>query len=130
MTEERTCQGTTNGRPCRAPSTLVGESGFCRSHDPAQKDALRLDASKGGRKAARTKHLSNGELPPLESPQAAARWTEVVGRAVATGRLSASQGHAMLRAVSEFLRAHDAGDVAERMEALRNQVEKLKAGAP
>src|SRR5687767_12131312 len=97
---------------CRAPFQFVGPSGYCWSHDPANLDARRLASQLGGARTAAQKRRRHGltedELPPLTNPAAAAAWTAIVGRAVATGRLNASIGQTVMRTVAEFLKAHEA----------------------
>lgn len=128
------CQATTaDGRPCGAPEQLVDPStGLCISHDPDRAGVLREAGLKGGiamrKKARDDKGLTHAELPPLDGPASAALWTEVIGRAVATGRIPASRGQTALRAVSEFLRAHAAGETADRLARLQSQVDGLRNG--
>lgn len=77
-------------------------------------------------RCGRLRGLSSGELGPLESPQDAARWLEVVGRAASTGKLTHQQGRTIATTVREWLRAWDSGQVAEELERLRQQVTELK----
>ena len=86
-----------------------------------------------GRKGAESlkKHwrgqvLDETELPPLRTPHDAEEWLEVVGRAVATGRLSHNHGRTIATTIREWLKAHEAGKVAERVEELREQVAVLR----
>lgn len=123
MPPDRTCRGEKrDGSPCRAPSNMVDpETGYCPAHDPGARERLREAARKGGEATAKKlqrEGLQEEELPPLDSPQAAARWLEVVARAVATGRLGHHEGRTVVRAVREFLRAHDAGRLSERLDNL------------
>lgn len=134
MLKDQGCQATTaDGRPCGAPESLVDpRSGLCTSHDPDRRGHLREAARKGGRINARRfrqdDQLEDRDLPPLDSPQAASKWCEVAGRAVATGRLSHNQAKAIVRAVREFLRSHEAGEVAEKIDTLQEKVARLKKG--
>ncbi len=52
----------------------------------------------------------------------------IIGRAVAEGRLRSRDGDATTRAVREWLRAHEAGAVADQVEELRRKVAELKGG--
>ena len=70
--------------------------------------------------------LDQHELPALRTPQDAETWLEVVGRAVAEGKLSHNQGRTVATTVREWLKAHEAGKVAERVEELREQVAALR----
>lgn len=132
MVRDRQCKGTlADGARCGAPQGLVDPlSGYCRAHDPATEEE-RLAASRRGGEATRARYsraLQAEDLPTLDSPQAAARWCDIIGRAAATGRLSASAAQAALRSVSECLRAIEAGDTAERLDALQEQVAGLRSG--
>lgn len=120
-----------DGTPCNAPSNLVDpNSGFCTSHDPERREELREAARRGGRATAkrfRSGGLSDEELPPLTSPEVAEVWLERIGRASATGRLRHQDATAATRAVQQWLRAHEVGVMAERMDRLRETVDELKA---
>lgn len=74
--------------------------------------------------------LDPGELPPLDGPRSAAEWLEIVGRAVAEGRLPHRNGDAVVRAVRAFLAAHEAGEVADSIAELQAAVRKLKGEDP
>jgi hypothetical protein len=126
--EPRRCRGdTAEGEPCQARPEWVNEDGWCLSHDPspeaarARKQRARLGGAVTA--AKNSKGIDPDSLPPLDGPKAAARWTEVIGLAVTTGRLSSAQAQAGLRAVSEFLRAHEAGTVQDRIEELAARLE-------
>jgi hypothetical protein len=72
------------------------------------------------------KGLASDELPPLRSPEAAERWAEIVGRAVAEKRLSHAEGRAIGSLVREFLKAHADGTMAKRLEALQTELDEVK----
>ena len=63
------------------------------------------------------KGLDDAALGPLESAADAKRWTVLVARSVATGALSAEQGRTVLAAVTAFLKAHEAGELEEKLAA-------------
>ena len=86
-------------------------------------------ALKGSIAARRAKGLAPDELPALDSPQAAERWLEEVGRAVSTGRLGHQEGRAIVGAVQQWLKAHEAGHVAERLEELAGRLDELRGGS-
>lgn len=121
-----------DGTRCGSPENFVDpDSGYCHAHGPGASERM----AEHGRKGAEAKNrkdrapgLDSEDLPPLDSPQAAAKWCEVAGRAVATGRLGHHEAKAVVRAVREFLRSHDAGEIADRVEELRSQVTALKRG--
>lgn len=72
------------------------------------------------------KGLDPDELPALDGPQAAAQWLQVIGRAVATGRLGHREGATVVRAVEAFLKAHDAGDIADQVGQIRAALDTFK----
>jgi len=81
-----------------------------------------------GRKAQKRNRtpLAEHELSDLHTPQDAARRLDFVGQAVGMGRLTHAQGRTIAMATREWLRAHEAGRMADRVETLREQVEALK----
>jgi hypothetical protein len=80
----------------------------------------------GTRRAWSRKGLSPEDLPPLKSHADAKLWLERIGRAVATDELSDRQGQAVIRAVSEWVKAHEGELTAEVVGDLRKEVERLK----
>lgn len=132
MPPELRCKATcANGSPCDSPSKLIDrETGLCRSHDPAKRDAIKAAARRGGQATARRNRstgLEEHELPPLNSPEVAEIWLERIARAVATGGLPHNDARAATAAIQQWLRAHEAGRMADKLETLREQLEKLKA---
>lgn len=128
------CNATrTDGEPCKAPEAMVDpDTGYCPSHQPDAAERL----SEAGRKGAeatnrrfRGEKLSEEELPPLDSPQAAEIWLENVGRAIATGRLSSAEGNAVKSTVREWLRAREAGEMQERIDELERKLAKARGDA-
>lgn len=131
--DEPRCRATTQaGEPCGAPSSMIDPStGLCPAHRPGGRDRLRIAGAKGA-EATRAKWrgrggLSEDELPPLDGPEAAESWLEAIGRAVATGRLGHNEAKAATGAIREWLRAHEAGAMSERVESLRKQLDRLRS---
>ena len=121
-----------DGETCRAPEHLVDLStGLCMSHAPGASERLAEAGRKGG-EAARRRFQRSGldpdDLPPLSSPESAELWLEKIGRAVSTGRLGHHEASAAVRAIREWLRAHDAGKVSARVTELQRQLEQLRKG--
>ncbi len=119
------------GEPCRAPASLVDPvSGFCPAHGPGAKERLSEQGKVGTQVTKQVrrkgKGLRPGELGPLRTPEDAKRWLRIIGRAVAEGRLRSRDGDATTRAVREWLRAHEAGVVTDRVEELKAEMAKLK----
>lgn len=124
----RTCGGTNaDGAPCKSP--VVGPGGYCPAHRPGGQEEMRRRARRGAEvaNAERTPPgLEPDELPPLESHADAKRWLETVGRAVATGRLTDRAGQAVIRAVSEWVKAHEGELTALVVDELQEEVERLQ----
>ncbi len=123
------------GIPCQAPDVFVDPmTGFCPAHVPGARDRLSNAGRKGGeatkRRLSGPAGLGPHELPALSSPEAAERWLEIVGRAVAEGRLAHRPGQVVATAVREWLKAHEAGRVAERLEELRRKLDVLLERGP
>lgn len=123
MPPERRCSATRDdGEPCGAPSSFVDpDTGLCWTHSEEGRERAREAARKGGQATARRLQgdgLDAEELPPLESPQAAETWCDVVGRACVTGRIGHNEAKAALRAVREWRESHEAGRVSERLDDL------------
>ena len=91
-----------------------------------------MEAGRRGGRATRVKWrgkgLADSDLPPLRTPQDAETWLEALGRAVATNELGHHEATAVTRTLREWLRAHEAGAVSERVERLRRQLDELRAG--
>ncbi len=131
MTPKLRCKATTaDGSPCNAPSSLVDpETRLCPSHDPANREKLR----EAGRRGAAVLHkryapsgMGDDELPPLTSPEVAELWLERIARAVATGRMAHQDATAATRALQQWLKAHEVGKMAGRLETLKRQLEEIK----
>lgn len=131
MPPERRCDGTkADGSSCGAPPNLIDpETGCCPAHGPDGREKMREIARKGAeatKRRWRDGGLDADELPPLDGPRAAEHWLEVTGRAVATGRLGHREGRTIVSAVKEWLSAHDAGRVSQRLEALMDALAKWR----
>lgn len=126
-TEKRSCQGTTDeGDPCGAPEGLVDpETGFCPAHGPGG----RSEMSRRGTRGAYASHkggLKDQELPKLEDHEDAKRWLELIGRAVATKRLSDRRAQAAIRAVEAWMKAEAEQLGAEAIEGLQERLSELE----
>ena len=121
-----------DGERCRAPEHLVDPStGLCLSHAPGASERL-AEAGRKGAEATRRRFQRTGldpeELPLLDSPESAELWLENIGRAVSTGRLGHNEAKAAVSAIREWLRAHEASAVSERVEKLKRQLDELRGG--
>ncbi len=71
--------------------------------------------------------LEPNELPELKTHADAQLWLEIIGRAVATGRLSDRQAQAAIRAVAEWVRAEGERATAEVVNDLKADIARMKA---
>ncbi len=125
-----------NGKRCDSPEPLVDpETGLCPAHAPGGSERMALLGRKGAEATARKWRgrggLEPGELPELGTPHDAQAALDIVAHAAAEGRLPQRQADATTRAVREWLRAWEAGAVAEQIAQLQRKVaalggEKLK----
>ncbi len=118
------------GKPCGSPESVVDpESGLCWAHQPGGRERLVEAGRKGAEATARKWRgrggLEPGELPELGTPQDAQRALDIVAHAAAEGRLPQRQADATTRAVREWLRAWEAGAVAEQVAQLQRKVASL-----
>ncbi len=131
MSAEARCRATrAGGEPCEAPPQLIGKDGFCPAHRPGARERLSEAGRKGAAATARKWRgrggLEPGELPELLTPHDAQTALDVVAHAVAEGRLPSRQAAETTRAIREWLRAWEAGAVADKLEELGAEIAKLK----
>ena len=118
------CRGVNAaGEPCKNP-VVDPETGFCVAHGPGGREELRRRAREGGRVTREMFAAGLHDLPPLRVPEDASEWLERVSRAVALGRLSASAGQAVIRGVREWREAHETTELAARLEALEDRLDR------
>jgi len=120
-----------HGEPCGSPESVVDpETGLCWAHRPGGRERLVEAGRKGAEATARKWRgrggLEPGELPQLVTPHDAQTALDIVAHAAAEGRLPQRQADATTRAVREWLRAHEAGAVADQVEELRRKLSELK----
>ncbi len=131
------CKATNqDGKRCQSPEHLVDlEAGYCPAHAPGGQERMAEMGRKGAEAMRRkwmAKGLEPGELPQLRTPHDAQEALDIVAHAAAEGRLPQRQADATTRAVREWLRAWEAGALAEQVAQLQRKVaalggEKLKA---
>jgi hypothetical protein len=125
------CRGQkANGSACGALPHLLDEDGYCPAHRDGGREAMAERGRRGG--LATKRRLSAGgletdELPSLETHDDAKRWLEVIGRAVATGRLSDRHAQAAVRAVAEWVRTEGEKTTAEVVAQLKADIEQLQS---
>ncbi len=122
------CEATNvRGQPCMAPESVVDlETGRCPAHRQDGHEAMRELGRRGAEATKRRWREGGMDTTSLRTPEDAQAWLEAVARAVANAGLSNAAGQTVVRAVREWLRARDAGEVTERLKQLQGQVVKLK----
>ena len=126
-----------DGSHCRSPESFVDlQTGFCRSHNPDNREELSEQGRRGAQattKKLRGSGLGTDDLPPLDNHAAARTWLEVIGRAVATGKIKDRDATAAIRAVEAWLKVRGEEITLSVVEELRAEVDRLKsemAGKP
>ena len=112
------------GEALQEPLHARWPDGLCPAHRPGGQQRARENGKQGARRLRR--QLLHDDLPPLGTPKDAEVWLERIGRAVATGVLSASKGQVATSTVRAWLQAHEAGAVTDRLEELRATVAELQ----
>lgn len=111
---------------CGTPEQFIGDSGWCRAHDPELADDRKRASALGGARTAlkwgKDKGIHPDELGPLASPQDAARWAAIVGAAVAAGRITAPVANSIRQLLGEFRAAHEAAALQDEVDRLRKQL--------
>ncbi len=125
---ERRCKArTASGAPCRAPSNMVDPLHLlCAAHLDPEQNAL--NARKGGVATAkrRQKRPRMEDLGPLETVADAQRWLQQITIWVGDRKLTHAEGKTMQGSVSAWLRAHETRVKVEQLEALREEVRRLR----
>ena len=123
------CKGVkADGTPCGIDPRFVDETGYCAAHNPEKGSAWMSELGKRGKQAQMADDgVSESELGALDTVEDAQRWLQVVGAAVATGRLSDRRAQAAVRAVSEWVKAHESGRDAAMYAELQKKLERVKA---
>lgn len=126
----RTCRATKdNGEPCQSP--FVQDNGFCAAHDPeADPGEMRRRGRRGGEvtkeRMQRHQGLDPDELPELVTHADAKAWLEIVGRAVTTGRLETNAANAAIRAIREWVQAHQGEVYDEKLKEIEEQLAAIQ----
>jgi hypothetical protein len=131
------CGGTRHdGAPCGVPAAILrqDEHGewWCMGHDPdpVMRQRHALGTQRGGQTSKRrlSRYLGEDELGQLETAEDAARWSRIVGLAIASGRITPSAGRAILLSVKHWLASHDQTIRENELADLKREVERLKRG--
>lgn len=112
--------------PCKA-RPLTGES-LCAMHDPTRGPRLRQAGVEA--RTARPAPLTPAEadeLVRLETPADVPGTLQRVARAVASGRIDARTGHALLMAATSSMRAFEVAEAAAKADEERRGREASRA---
>lgn len=126
------CKGiNAKGEPCAIDPRLVNEeTGYCKAHDPALGSEYMAEIGRRGQAAIQAKGAAKGvteeELGPLKSLEDAQRWLQIIGAAVAEGRLSDRAGGTVVRSVAEWVKAYESGSAGEMYEEIKSKMSRLQ----
>jgi hypothetical protein len=115
----------TRGEPCAAPEQLV-ENGYCAAHRPGGAEEMRARGVLGGAaKALRDagEAFTPDQLPPLQDLESAKAALDAVRVAVLCRRISANEGNAASKAVSEWVKTETAAITARLVNELRAELD-------
>jgi len=134
----RRCAGVKkDGSVCPVPEDLLmpdeEQEGvlWCYAHHPGYVEERVLRNERGGLATGRRirkgpRFLDERDLPELNTPEDAARLSQVITTAMLTGKLNAQAGGIALKAVDTWLRAHDAIELTRRIEELEAETTRAK----
>ncbi len=103
-----------DGTPCTLPAT--GPHGLCWAHDPANADARRRGASRGGKGKGNRGELTAIKRRLAELAEGVIRGEVDRGDAAVFAQLH----NVILRAIATELRIREVEDIRERLEALED----------
>jgi hypothetical protein len=113
------CQAVTKqGAPCRA---FAVESAYCRTHDPAQAEAVRAQRQRGGAAASKLRALQ-GRRAKLDTPQRLLTFTSNVIHDVVEVRIHPDVARVALYGCSIARQLIEASDLEARLRALESQL--------
>ena len=114
-----------DGKPCGAPVALLDDAGLCPAHRPGGKEEMTRRAKRGAA-ATRRRWRRDMSLPPLTTFEAAQKWLEIVGRAVAAGHLGPREADAITRAARHWIDAAGGAELETLVRQLRGRVRELE----
>lgn len=137
---------TKNGRSCPTTLGLSLGSGRCVVHDTPERKAAFIQAGReagnsaaGGRATAEKRRIEKlerearagikrGDLGELVTVEDAARWTRVIGIALADRAILPDEGNALLRVVAQWHKNEDLRLRRDDLRDLERQVAELQKG--
>ena len=118
---QQTCAATTHqGQPCR--SALVGESGYCRAHDPARQVEVQAARRRGGATAAKLRALE-GRRSKLDTPAALVRFVGTLVQDVVSGTVEPDVARVALYGCSIQRQLLETSDLEARLSELEAAAE-------
>lgn len=131
--EQQTCRGVRDdGQPCEQ-SEMLDEDGLCPAHREGARERLREAGRRGGEATARRHRseedtLESEELGQLESHSDAKARLDLICRAVLTGRIGRERADPSIRAIREWVSAHQAEVADEKLAELERRLAEIEAG--
>lgn len=120
------CQGSTiAGKPCQMPA---GSDGWCFNHRPdSRAKEAREEARRRGGQVGKACTLTPDEVSvDFRTTQDVTELLSSICEWVLTGRLDPKTSNAIVYAASAALRSLDQGDIEQKLDALRAEIDSLK----
>jgi len=120
------CKGfKKDGTPCEAPA---GADGWCFHHRPdPETEAARQEARSKGGQVGKARTLDPGAVQvDFQTTRDVTELLSSLCEWVLTGQIDAKTANAVVYAASAALRSLDQGDIEQRLEDLRAEIDALK----
>ncbi len=120
------CRGfAKNRKPCQMPA---GSDGWCFNHRPdPEANAIRQEARSRGGQVGKARTLNPDEVSvDFQTTQDVTELLSSICEWVLTGRLDPKTSNAIVYAASAALRSLDKGDIEQKLDALRAEIDALK----
>lgn len=127
--KQRCIANNSKGERCKVVGQLVNDEGFCPAHKPGGREEMIRRARKGGAVTAenfKRDGVREHELGPLDTLEDAQRWLQILGGAVAAGRITAKDASTAVNAIRVWITAEGERLTAEVVDELRGEVAELR----